>query len=65
MLVPENVNPASCAFSMLSINLQGINRSTETPVSKWDQILALQAESMSDVIALRETYGAPKKHCSR
>ena len=65
MLVPENLNPVSCEFSMLGINLQGINRSTETPVTKWDQILALQAESMSDMIALQETYGAPKKRRSR
>ena len=61
MLVPENLNPVSCEFSMLSINLQGINRSTETPVTKCDPILALQAERMSDMIALQETYGAPKK----
>ena len=65
MLVPENLNPVSCEFSMLSINLQGINRSTETPVTKWDQILALQAESMSDMIAPQETYGAPKQCRSR
>ena len=65
MLVPENLSPASCGFSMLSMNLQEINRSTDTLVTKWDQILALQAESMSDMIALHETYGAPKKHRSR
>ena len=34
-------------------------------MTKWDQMLALQAESMSDMIALHETCGAPKKHRSR
>ena len=65
MLVLANLNPVSCEISMLNINLQGINHSTKTPVTKWDQILALQVESMSDVIALHETYGAPKRRRSR
>ena len=65
MLVRENLNPASCEFSMLSIKLKGINRAKETPVTKGDQILPLQAESMADMIALHETCGAPKKRRSR
>ena len=58
MCVPESVSRVDLFRSVLSANIQGVNRSAQILVSKWDSILHLTEKGQGTVVLVQETWGS-------
>ena len=65
MCVPESASRVDLFWSILSANIQGVNRSAQVLVSKWNSIMHLTEKGQGTVILVRETWGSDSAHSKR
>ena len=65
MCVPESASRVDLFWSILSANIQGVNRSAQVLVSKWNSIMHLTEKGQGTVILVQETWGSDSAHSKR
>ena len=65
MCVPRSAHRVDLFWSILSANIQGVNRSAQVLVSKWDSIMHLTEKGQVTVILVQETWGSDSAHNKR